>query len=269
MDKRGTHFSFVPKKRLGQNFLIDSQLLKKIVFHAEILPTEIVLEIGPGFGTLTQIIQEKAQRVITIEKDPVLAEFLQEKFKTNPKVEIILGDVLDQPLPEYDKVVATPPYNISSKLLFQLIKKNYRAIVLTFQKEFADRLVSKPGTKNYGRLTVMINHKTKPELLENIPKKAFRPQPKVDSAIVKIIPKEYNKTVDEKLFSELVLGLFTQRRRKVRSSLKHYIDKKIPYFPIEILNTEIPDKRVYQMTVEDFEQLTQKISSKLKFYNKS
>ena len=79
MDKRGTNFSFVPKKRLGQNFLIDSQLLNKIVFHAEILPTEIVLEIGPGFGALTQIIQAKAKRVIAIEKDPALAEFLQEK----------------------------------------------------------------------------------------------------------------------------------------------------------------------------------------------
>lgn len=95
MDKRRTHYSFAPKKRLGQNFLIDSRLLKKIVFHAEILPTEIVLEIGPGFGALTQIIQAKARRVIAIEKDPVLAEFLQEKFKTNPKVEIIIGDVLD------------------------------------------------------------------------------------------------------------------------------------------------------------------------------
>jgi 16S rRNA (adenine1518-N6/adenine1519-N6)-dimethyltransferase len=269
MDKRGKQYLFVPKKRLGQNFLIDNRLLKRIVFHAEILPTEIVLEVGPGFGALTQFIQAKARRVIAIEKDPILAEFLQEKFKTNPKVKIIIGDILHQKLPEYDKVVATPPYNISSKLLLQLIERNYRVIVLTFQKEFADRLVSKPGTKNYGRLTVIINRKTKPELLENIPKTAFRPQPRVDSAIVKITPKKYDETVDDQLFSDLVQGLFTQRRRKLRSSFKHYIDKRTPYFPIKDLKIEIPDKRVYQMTVEDFEQLTKRISSKLNFYNKS
>ena len=140
--------------------------------------------------------------------------------------------------------------------------------MLTFQKEFAERLVSKPGTKNYGRLTVMVNHKTKPELLDSIPKKAFTPQPKVDSAIIKIIPKKYIELVDEELFSDIVRGLFTQRRRKLRSSLKHYVNKKIPHFPIEILNEEIPDKRVYQMTVEDFEQLTKNFS-KLKFYTKS
>lgn len=264
MDKKGRQYLFIPKKRLSQNFLIDNRTLKKIVYHAEILPTETVLEIGPGFGTLTQIIQAKAQRVIAVEKDPVLAGFLQEKFKTNPKIKIIIGDILDYKLLEYDKVVATPPYNISSKLLFQLIQRNCRVIVLTFQKEFAERLVSKPGTKNYGRLTVMINHKTKPELLDHIPRKAFRPQPKVDSAVVKIIPKEYIELVDEELFSDIVRGLFTQRRRKLRSSLKHYINKKVPNFPIEILDKEIPDKRVYQMTVEDFEQLTKNLSLKLK-----
>ena len=260
MDKKGRQYLFIPKKRLGQNFLIDNRTLKKIVYHAEILPTETVLEIGPGFGTLTQIIQVKAQRVIAVEKDPVLAEFLQEKFKTNPKIKIIMGDILDYKLLEYDKVVATPPYNISSKLLFQLIQRNCRVIVLTFQKEFAERLVSKPGTKNYSRLSILTQYKSICKIIENIPNTKFYPIPKIDSSIVELIPRKNPpfKVKNELFYFNLIKNLFSHKRKKIKNNIMKYYnikDDNLPYKNNRISELS-PEKIallsdfIYQITIE-------------------
>jgi len=255
--------SFLPKKRLGQNFLIDKRSLEKIVSYAEISPNDTVLEVGSGLGALTQLLQDKAKRVIAVEKDPELVSLLYRRFHDNPKVEVVNADILRIDPPKYDKVVATPPYNISSKLLFLLLKRKCRSIVLTFQKEFAERLVAKPGTRSYGRLSVTLNHKANTEILDYIPREAFRPKPKVDSAIVKITPKETEQTVNEELFADLVRGLFTQRRRNLRSALKHYIEKRIGGRTEEMLGLDLPDRRVYQLSVEEFEELTQKLTSLL------
>jgi len=254
---------FVPKKSLGQNFLVDKRSLDRIVSHAEISPEETVLEVGPGLGTLTEFLQAKARKVIAIEKDPKLIELLYRRFANNPKVEIIHGDILKTDLPYCDKVVATPPYNISSKLLFVLLKGNFRVIVLTLQKEFAERLIAKPGTSNYGRLTVMINHSAYPEILDHISREAFRPKPKVDSAIVRITLHYLKKRLDEVVFTDLVRGLFTQRRRNLRSSLRHYFDQRGRSLPKELTDSEIPEKRVYQVSLEEFEILAQRLTPML------
>jgi len=152
--------------------------------------------------------------------------------------------------------VATPPYNISSKLLFLLLNKQIRMMVLVFQKEFAERLVAEPGTRDYSRLTVMTAHRAHAEILGYIPKESFRPRPKVDSAIVKITPKEPNHMINEEMFADLVRGLFTQRRRNLRTVLRHYIQRRIQTPPEDLLNSDIPSKRVYQMSVDEFERLT-------------
>jgi len=247
--------SFVPKKRFGQNFLMDKRWLERIVSYAEISPDDIVLEVGPGLGGLTQLLQTNAKKVIGVEKDPALAEFLNRKFMENEKVEIIKGDILKIDIPGYDKVVATPPYNISSKLLFLLLKRRCRTIILTLQKEFAERLVAKPGTKDYSRLTVMIAHKARAEILGHISRHAFRPRPRVDSAIVKITPAGTRRGSEEETFADVVRGLFTQRRRTLRVSLKNYLRDITQSFPKEICELGILDKRVFQLSVDEFEDL--------------
>jgi 16S rRNA (adenine1518-N6/adenine1519-N6)-dimethyltransferase len=261
MYARGLPTSFVPKKRLGQNFLTDKRWLEKIASYAEISPDDIVLEVGPGLGGLTQLLQTKAKKVITVEKDPVLVEFLSRKFLNNPKVEIITGDILKIDLPDYNKVVATPPYNISSKLLFLLLRRRCQTIILALQKEFAERLVAKPGTKDYGRLTVMIAHKARAEILDHISRDAFNPRPKVDSAIIKVTLADTKKGIDEEPFVDVVRGLFTQRRRTLRVSLKHYLRDKTQSFPKEIYELGILDKRVFQLSVEEFEEIARGLTS--------
>jgi len=260
MYRRDLPFSFVPRKRLGQNFLTDKRSLERIVSYAEITQDDVVLEIGPGLGALTELLQTKAKKIIAVEKDPELVKFLRERLQNNPKIEIVEGDILRIPLPEYDKVVSTPPYNISSKLLFLLLGRRYQTIVLALQKEFAERLVAKPDTREYGRLTIMAAHKAHTEILGDIPREFFKPRPKVDSAIVKITPKKSYRTIDEKLFADLVRGLFTQRRRKLRSSLKRYIQQRFHSLPTEVSDLDIPDKRVYQVSVEEFEKLTRELT---------
>ncbi len=255
MYARGLPTSFVPKKRFGQNFLTDKRWLEKIASYAEISPDDIVLEVGPGLGGLTQLLQTKAKKVIAVEKDPALVEFLSRKFLNNPKVEIITGDILKIDLPDYDKVVATPPYNISSKLLFLLLRRRCQTIILALQKEFAERLVAKPGTKDYGRLTVMIAHKARAEILDYISRDAFNPRPKVDSAIIKVTLGDTTKGIDEEPFVDVVRGLFTQRRRTLRVSLKHYLRDRTQSFPKEIYELGILDKRVFQLSVEEFEEI--------------
>jgi len=260
MYRRGLPYSFVPKKRLGQNFLTDKRVLERIVSYASITQDDVVLEVGPGLGTLTELLQTKAKKIIAVEKDPELAKFLRERLQNSPKTEIVEGDILKISLPEYDKVVSTPPYNISSRLLFLLLGRKYSIIVLALQKEFAERLVAKPDSREYGRLSVMVAHKARAEILEHISRESFRPRPKVDSAIVKITPKESPQPIDEELFTDLVRGLFTQRRRRLRSSLKHYIQQRLHPLPKEISDLDIPDKRVYQVSVEEFERLTRELA---------
>jgi len=256
MYERGLPRSFIPKKRLGQNFLVDKKSLENILRFAEISLSDTILEVGAGLGTLTQLLQSKARKVIAVEKDPQLADFLQKRYHRNPRVEVVKADILKMELPSCDKVVATPPYNISSKLLFLLLNKQIRMMVLVFQKEFAERLVAEPGTRDYSRLTVMTAHRAHAEILGYIPKESFRPRPKVDSAIVKITPKEPNHMINEEMFADLVRGLFTQRRRNLRTVLRHYIQRRIQTPPEDLLNSDIPSKRVYQMSVDEFERLT-------------
>lgn len=249
-------YQFKARKRLGQNFLVDREILEKIIFYADVKDDDVVLEVGSGTGLLTKLLQERVGRVIAVEKDQRLVQILRERFKNNPKVEIINGDVLKTDLPEYDKVVATPPYNISSKLLFMLTDRKYKSMTLTFQKEFAERLIAKPGTREYGRLTVMIKHRANPEILDYISREAFRPRPRVDSAIVRITPKISIQKIDEKIFSDLVRGLFTQRRRNLRSALRHYVERRIGQPFTAMPDVEFINKRVYQLNIEEFEALT-------------
>ena len=151
-------FNIKPKKSLGQNFVVSSALIRDLIKFSSLSNKDLVLEIGAGIGTLTIELARMARKVIAVEIDKKLIEVLKWRLKEFENVEIIHGDILAMKLPEVDKVVSNLPFNISSPVTFKLIEEaSFRFAVLTYQKEFAERMVAQPGSPNYGRLTVALN----------------------------------------------------------------------------------------------------------------
>ena len=252
------------KKKFGQHFLINEKIKHKIIEYADISKKDVILEIGAGIGSLTAPLCRNARKVIAIEKDRELVNFLRNAFSDEKKVEIIEGDVLKIKLPKANKIVSTPPYNISSELIFLLLDHGFETIVLVLQKEFARRLVSEPGSKNFGRLTVMVRYKGEVELLEYVSKENFYPAPKIDSAIVRIFPrKDVPKIVYNDLFNDFVRELFSQRRKKARKVISSFIERKIRghskkiFFP-----NKLEDKRVYELSNNEIMSLFLNITDK-------
>ena len=253
-----------PSKRLGQNFLVDDKTALEIVSSADLTQSDTVLEPGSGYGTLTRLLEKEAGKVIAVEKDPRLANRLQESFKNHTKVVIVKGDVLRTPLPFFNKVVGTPPYYLSSKLLLFLTNRKFDEACLVFQKEFGERLMAEPGSSEYGRLTVTAQRSLHVERVGDIPRTVFRPRPKVDSVLLKLTQKKA-RSLDETLFQELVRGIFTQRRRLLRGALTHFLRLKLGRNMGKSIveKMPIPDMRVYQLNVEQLENLCLQLSTAL------
>lgn len=257
-----TNVLYRPLKRFGQNFLANKHIAERVVSAAELTRTDVVLEPGAGYGTLTRLLVGQAGRVLAVEKDRRLVAHLQKEFGNSPTVSVIEGDVLRIPLPEFNKVVGTPPYVLSSKLVLFLTTKKFEIASLVFQKEFGERLLAGAGTADYGRLSITAQRSLTIRPIMNISAAAFRPKPKVDSILLRMTPNKVRTAVNEELFEELVRGLFNQRRRVVRSSFQHYLSKKIgrenARASLEAMT--LPEKRVYQLTVSDLEELCQQLS---------
>ena len=214
-----------PNKLLGQNFMVESSLYSKLCVYASLGSSDIVLDAGAGFGFLSRFLADRCKAVIAVEKDQQVVQVLQEQVKGFDNITVIQGDVLKTKLPEFNKVIAIPPYYLSSHLITWLLENRIDCAVLILQKEFAHRLVADVGSEDYGWLTVITYQDAEVELLDLVPKGMFYPQPEVDSVILRIKP--WNKTpfevTDKKLFKQLVKWLFTQRNKKlgkVRLSLE-------------------------------------------------
>ena len=216
-------------RRAGQEHVIDPRVLERMVAYAELSRSDVVLEIGAGIGNLTRLLAERAGRVVAIERDPRLIEILQEQVKGSKNIEVIHGDALEVEFPPFNKVVANLPYPISSEITFKLLEHPFELAVLMYQKEFAERLVAKPGSREYSRLTVMAGYRATIELLEEVPPSAFFPRPKVASAVVRLTPRAKPfEVVDEQLFSNVVRALFQHRRKRVRNALYHSFNTVFP-----------------------------------------
>ncbi len=222
---KGYDFKF--KKSLGQNFLFDSNITDKIVKYS--LPlSDTVIEIGPGTGTLTKsILKLNVNKVIVIEKDKSLIKLLEKLKKDHNYIEIYNEDALSISLWKLGasprEVIANLPYNISTKILINLLKNSnqFTKFTLMFQKEVANRITAKPGTKNYGRLSVISQLETKPKILFDIPDTAFFPKPKVQSSLVQFIPhknKIYNYNFEK--IEKLTRFVFSKKRKMLRSIFK-------------------------------------------------
>lgn len=255
-------YGVFPKKRLSQNFIVDEHFLGLMCSYGAVDRSDVVLEVGAGFGFLTRFLAQRAGRVAAVEADARLIKALQSELADFDNIELIEGDIFKVITPSFNKIISNPPFSISSPLLFWLLRKNFDCAVLTFQKEFAKRLDAPIGTKDYSRLTVCTDYHAEVELLNSVPKEAFYPSPEVDIAIVRLKPKDPLpfKVKDEKVFDEIVRTLFTQRNRKVRNAV-------LPLLHRYGLNDAIADllpfhnKRVRTLAPEDFGVLANELSA--------
>ena len=215
-----------PKKSLGQNFIHDPNILEKIVTIAELMPTDTVLEIGPGTGALTEHLAQAVKQVIAVEIDDRLEPILRARFVKQKNVKLIMGDILqtrlDQIVPQSDYVVvANLPYYITSAILRHLLETSHRArrLILTVQLEVAERLIAKPGDMSL--LSVSVQFYAKVRIAARLNKAIFYPRPDVDSAVVRL--DAYDKLIvdvpDEKMFFRIVRAGFGQKRKQLKNSL--------------------------------------------------
>jgi 16S rRNA (adenine1518-N6/adenine1519-N6)-dimethyltransferase len=223
------------RKRLGQHFLIDESAARKIVDSANLSAADTVVEIGPGAGILTSRLADIAKRVIAVEIDKRLCRLLNDRLSSYDNIKIINANALGYDygdIQERFKVVSNLPYSISTPLTIKLIENRERIsdMVLMFQKEVADRISAKPGTKDYGSLSIIVQYRADVSRLMNVGKESFKPVPEVDSAVIRITPRKEPavRVIDENLFFTIVKTSFSHRRKTLRNNLKTI---KIPPHP--------------------------------------
>jgi len=251
-----------PLKRFGQHFLIDKGVRERLVELAELTTNDTVLEVGPGLGFLTAALIGRAGRTIAIEKDRTLAAYLKEKFSNQQNLTVVQADALTIQIPEGSKVVSSPPYNISSKLILLIMNSRFRLAALLMQEEFVRRLTASSGSRDYVWLSVMLQSKATAKLDMKVPREAFYPKPRVDSALVTIRPSiEKLQVQNEQLFIDMVRALFTQRRRKLRGVLARYLKAQYPTLSDTIIQ-QIPliDKRIYELNPNELVVLSNQIA---------
>jgi len=247
-----------------QHFLVDDRVLDRLPQYArEVADLDHVLEIGAGTGALTDRLLAAADRVTAIERDPDLAAFLREEFdrkRDSGRLTVVEGDALSVSFPEFSASVSNLPYGVSGELAFKLLPRK-RPLVVTFQREFADRLVAEPGTSEYGRLSVAAGHYAEAEIVEYVPREAFDPQPRVESAVVRTRPREPDYEVpDEAFFLEFLKAVFTQRRKTMRNAIRntaHISGLADPDAVVDTAPEELMGRRAGDLSPAEFASLSQ------------
>lgn len=225
-------YNFNFQKKFGQNFLIDTHVLERIIQEAEINRQDMVLEIGPGIGTMTQYLCENAREVIAVEIDKALIPILGDTLSEYDNITVINEDILKvdinalvneknggKPI----KVVANLPYYITTPIIMGLFEKKVRvdSITVMVQKEVAQRMQAGPGTKDYGALSLAVQYYAKPEIVANVPPNCFMPRPNVSSAVIrlKLYDKPFVEVENEKLLFKIIRASFAQRRKTLLNSI--------------------------------------------------
>jgi 16S rRNA (adenine1518-N6/adenine1519-N6)-dimethyltransferase len=222
------------KKSLGQNFLIDPNILRKIVGQAKLTKTSAAIEVGPGIGALTEHLAREAGKVLAFEIDQRLLPVLEDTLSPYDNVSIVHSDILKadveaaiaKELAGYDDimVVANLPYYVTTPIILKLLleKLPIRGLVVMLQKEVAERITAKPGTKAYGSLSIAIQYYTEAEMALTVPKSVFLPQPNVDSAVIRMIkrPQPLVEVIDEDFFFTVTRSSFAQRRKTILNNLQ-------------------------------------------------
>ena len=252
------------KKSLGQNFLRDQSVVEPIVGALNLTKEDVVIEIGPGQGALTEVLVEKAGRVLAIEFDRDLMSPLRVQFHSFDNFELVNADALSFDFTQYYsdgkklKLVANLPYNISTPILQRLIEQRhaFSSIVLMFQREVVDRITAKPGNKERGYLSVLVEDAFETENLFDVPPQAFQPVPKVWSGVVRLTPKS-SVVTDHTAFRKVLSCSFAQKRKTILNNLKYvYEDAADILFAAEIE----PLRRAETLTLNEWRKLAGTIS---------
>lgn len=262
---------FVFQKKFGQNFLIDSHVLDKIILAADINKDDVVLEIGPGIGTMTQAIAENAKKVIAVEIDDNLIPILKENLKDYDNVEIINEDVMKVDIASLgvNKVVANLPYYITTPIIMGLLESRVPldSITVMVQKEVADRMKSGPGTKDYGALSLAVQFYAEPYIVANVPQNCFMPRPNVGSAVIRLtLHKEAPvKVDDEKLMFKIIRAAFNQRRKTLQNCLNHFEELQYNKEDVSKILSEMnlnESIRGEALTLAQYAEFTNRINTK-------
>ena len=269
-------YGFVFQKRFGQNFLIDTHVLERIIEASEITKDDFVLEIGPGIGTMTQYLAEAAREVTAVEIDDALIPILKDTLKEWDNVTVLHGDILKTDIRKIAdeknqgrpiKVVANLPYYITTPIIMGLFESHVPvdSITVMVQKEVADRMQTGPGSKDYGALSLAVQYYAEPKIVANVPPNCFMPRPKVGSAVIRLTRHQNPPvtTLDEKLMFRLIRASFNQRRKTLSNSLKN--SQELPYSKeeVEAAITEcgLPlNIRGEALTLEQFARLSDTLS---------
>lgn len=218
-------YDFAFKKNFGQNFLVDERVLDKIVDSADITSDDVVLEVGPGIGTLTQALARRAKKVVAVEIDKTLIPILQELLSDFDNIEIINNDILKVDITDIVrenggrpiKVVANLPYYITTPIIMNILEKQLpvESITVMIQKEVAYRMQAQPKSKDYGSLSLVVQYYCKPYLVANVPQNCFMPRPNVDSAVIRLtlLDKPAVDVKNRELLFSIIKAAFSQRRK--------------------------------------------------------
>jgi len=270
-------YRFRFSKSLGQNFLIDGNIVRKICEEADITKEDEVLEVGPGIGTLTEELSLRAGKVVAVELDKNLLPILSDTLKVYENIEIVNGDILKLDLKSFlkekftskkVKVVANLPYYITTPIIIKFLEEelNLDSIIVMVQKEVAERMKAKPGIKDYGAFSVFVQYYTEPKIILDVPKTVFMPKPNVDSAVILLkVRKERIDLKNRELFFKLVKAAFGKRRKTLLNSLSSSdlgLEKDQIRGILEKCNID-PNLRAENLTIEDFA----KVSSLLPPFN--
>lgn len=265
-------YGFKLTKSLGQNFLINENILNEIIEAADITKDDVVLEIGTGIGTLTSKLCERAKRVVAVEIDKNLLPILNETLSAYQNIDIINKDILKTDINEElkslginqkVKVVANLPYYITTPIIMKILEENVNVsvMVLMLQKEVANRINAQHSTKDYGSLSIAVQYYCDTQIICKVPKNSFIPEPNVDSLVIKLTVNEKRKVEieDEDLFFKLVRGSFAKRRKTILNSLTGYEDladkeKLEKLFEISQIDSK---RRGETLTIQEFAKLTQ------------
>ncbi|MBF0569404.1 MAG: ribosomal RNA small subunit methyltransferase A [Candidatus Omnitrophica bacterium] len=252
--------AFVIKKRLGQNFLADQKVLARIIAACELNPEETVLEIGPGQGALTRAILPEVKGVIAVEADRQLAEGLGREF-AEANLKVHQADFLKFDLgliPAPIKVIGNLPYYISTPIISRVLehKDRFTSLFMTVQLEFGERLVAKPGSKEYSSFTCFVNYFAEPRILFEISKQAFRPVPKVQSCFMRLDMRKVPpvKVSDEALFLNIIRLAFQQRRKALVNSLGMFAPKDKLLKALEASGVK-PNARAEELGLEEYARI--------------
>jgi 16S rRNA (adenine1518-N6/adenine1519-N6)-dimethyltransferase len=253
-------------KRKGQNYLIDRDVLTRIIQNADLSNEDTILEIGAGIGTMTIPLAKYARKIIAVEQDRKIASILIKRLKELDisNVEVIIGDATKIDFPKFNKVVSNLPYKISSPVTFNILGYDFELAVLMYQMEFAERMIANPGDSNYSRLSVMMHFYANVEIIFKVSKDAFFPKPKVSSAVVKLTPK--TKVYVDEFLLKITRALFQHKRKKVRNALMDSFHEIYDLNKLEIkdliskLNQENLNQRVINMEPEQIQQLSNDVN---------